>query len=177
MINENSTVSAAPWFLLQLKPNGYRRAVTNLRRQNVTTFLPLCPAPPGNSRKTLPDPLFPGYLFASFDPFQISFTTVSSTFGVLRIVTAGCNAERGLPSKLIVGLQSRCDDDGLLVPIDVDDLKINEPVLITAGPFARFIAVVDQLQRADRVRVLFEIMGQVVRVGIPTKDLERCKAS
>ena len=171
MIDEKSSVAMDPWFLVQLKPNGFSRAVTNLRRQNVSTFMPLCPAQTTKGSNAAAKPLFPGYLFAGFDPFKISFTTVNSTFGVLRIVTTGCRAEQGLPKELIEGLRSRCDENDFLVP--VDDLKVNESVRITAGPFARFIAVVDQLQSSNRVQVLFGIMGQVVRAEISTQDLER----
>lgn len=162
-----------PWFLVQLKPNGYDRAVTNLQRQNVETFMPFAKRRAAKGAAT--GPLFPGYLFVSFDPARISFTSVNSTFGVLRIVTTGYNVARGLPDKLIDGLKSRCDEFGHLVPID--DLQRNEIVRITAGPFARYVAVVDQMKSQDRVQVLFEIMGQSIRAEFSTGDLERAKAS
>lgn len=162
------------WYLLQLKPRGFQRAVSNLQRQSVRTFMPLCPLSDVN-RTALLQPLFPGYLFASFNPLQLSFTTINSTFGVANIVTTGCDVLHGLPSGLIEGLQARCDLHGHLMPLD--DLDVNETVRIIGGPFAQFVARVDRLSGSDRVKVLFEIMGQTVRSEISINDLERVDPS
>jgi transcriptional antiterminator RfaH len=175
MADPDMRASHDPWYLVQLKPNGYTRAVTNLSRQDVATFMPLTRRRADKGKGAASGPLFPGYLFVNFDPMKISFTSVNSTFGVLRIVTTGCSIERGVPLKLIKGLQSRCDEFGYLVPID--DLKKDELVRITAGPFKRFVATVDQMKSRDRVQVLFDIMGQSVRAEFSTDDLERAKAS
>jgi len=164
-----------PWYLAQLKPNGYERAVTNLHHQHVTTFMPLCKKSDARGKSAATAPLFPGYLFLSFDPKITTFTTINSTFGVGRIVTTGCNIENGLPRRLIEGMQARCDIHGHFMPLD--DLKLKENVRITAGPFKNFVAVVEQLKSAERVQVLFEIMGQAVHAEVPTYDLERAVAS
>lgn len=157
--------------MVQLKPNGLARAIMNLRRQGVSTFMPLCSRPSLDVRDLAAKPLFPGYLFVRFDSLQISFTTVNSTFGVSRIVTTGCDVQHGLPPKLIEGLRARCDRHGHLLPLN--DLKVNEAVRITAGPFVRFVAVIDKLKGSERVQILFEIMGQTVRSQIAVNDLER----
>lgn len=162
---------AGVWYLVQLKPNGFARAVPNLRRQGVSTFMPLSVVSSPDGRGQAAKSLFPGYLFVRFEPLQISFTTVNSTFGVSRIVTTGCDVQQGLPIKLIEGLRARCDRHGHLLPLN--DLQVNEAVRITAGPFARFVAVVDKLKGSDRVQILFEIMGQTVRSEIAVDDLER----
>lgn len=51
--------------------------------------------------------------------------------------------------------------------------KVNESVRITAGPLVRFVAVVDRLKGPEKVRILFDIMGQTVRSEIASNDLER----
>ena len=160
-----------PWFLVQLKPNGLNRAVLNLERQLVATFMPRHnqKASAGKPAKTVP--LFPGYLFVSFDALEMPFRTINATFGVARFVSFGDTFPRALPEKLIAGLMGRCDAAGMLKPID--DLRVREKVRITSGPFVDFIAVVDSLKTQDRVRVLFELMGQPTRAEISVRDLAR----
>ena len=155
---------AAAWYLVQLKPNGFARAITNLHRQHISTFMPLCSSPPLDGKTPAAKPLFPGYLFVCFDPLKMSITTVNSTFGVSSIVTIGCDVQRGLPPKLIEGLRARCDQQGYILPLN--DLKVKEAVRITAGPFSHFLAVVDKVDGPERVQILFELLGQVVRSEI-----------
>lgn len=164
----------SPWFLLQLKPNNHARAILNLERQEVTTFIPYLMAQTRRGSEPAKTPLFPGYLFASFCPQTVSFQTVNSTYGVSRLVTFGCNFSNGLPLKLIEGLKARCDENGILKP--VSDLQINDRVRITSGPFAEFVAVVENLQTGDRVRVLFDLMGQQTKAEVPIQNLRRISA-
>lgn len=159
------------WFLLQLKPNSHARAILNLGRQGVATFMPCQISQTRGASEPVKTPLFPGYLFASFRPECISFKTVNSTYGVSRLVTFGTDVSKGLPLKLIEGLKARCDENGILKPDS--DLQINDRVRITSGPFAEFIAVVEKLQTEDRVRVLFDLMGQKTKAEIPVSDLRR----
>lgn len=161
----------SPWFLLQLKPNSHARAILNLGRQGVATFMPCQISQACGASEPVKTPLFPGYLFASFRPETISFKTVNSTYGVSRLVTFGTYVSNGLPPKLIEGLKARCDENGILKP--ARDLQINDTVRITSGPFAEFIAIVEDLQTEDRVRVLFDLMGQRTKAEIPICDLRR----
>lgn len=120
-------------------------------------------------------PLFPGYLFAAFNPTEISFRTVNSTLGVSRLVTNGYNLESGLPIALIEGLKDRCDIDGILRPPEA--LRPGESIRILAGPFANYVATVKTLSAAERVQVLFELMGQVIQAEISVADVERAELS
>lgn len=164
----------SPWFLLQLKPNGYARAALNLERQAVTTFMPLHISQSAAGGKPRKVPLFPGYLFISFQPAIISFKTINSTYGVARLVTSGDTSFKGLPVSLIEGLKARCDETGVLQP--VSDLKENEMVRITSGPFAEFVATVEKLQSKDRVRVIMELMGRETRAEVSTSNVRRVQA-
>jgi hypothetical protein len=51
-------------------------------------FMPLLKPAATTVSSLKPAPLFPGYLFASFDPHLLTFRTVNSTFGVLRLVVS-----------------------------------------------------------------------------------------
>ena len=159
-----------PWYLLQIKPNGLTRAEANLARQGVRCFMPRHRLPSRGPTPGRRAPLFPGYLFAAFDPQRIAFRTVNATYGVARLVTGGYDLSRGLPPGLVEGLRARCDPEGMLLP--PARLKPNEKVRILSGPFAGFIAVVETLPSAERVRVLFEMMGREIRAELPRSGLE-----
>lgn len=171
MLEKTTSKNAgAPWYLLQIKPNGYARAELNLARQSVETFHPKQKIASKKGEIRLA-PLFPGYLFASFDMRRISFGTVNSTFGVNRLVTLGYSLERGLPAALVDGLLERCDENGLLCPPET--LRSGETIRILTGPFADYIATVETLTIAERVRVLFELMGRTVRAEVAVSEVER----
>ncbi len=56
------------WYVAQLKPNGFRRAITNLNRQNFDTFYAYAPEnnPPCTSTQGGFAANFPGYIFVRF---------------------------------------------------------------------------------------------------------------
>ncbi len=169
-----SGTANAPWYLLQLKPKGAERAETNLKRQGVEMFSPLQRITSSKGIVRL-GPLFPGYLFASFNVASIPFRTINSTFGVSRLVTHGYDLEAGLSAMLINGLRARCDDEGVLYP--PNNLHAKEKVRILSGPFASYVAVVEKLSAPDRVRVLFDLMGRTISAEISVSEVERAMAS
>ena len=81
--------SSNPWYLLQFKPNAHRLAERNLQRQGFLTFLPMRDV---TKRKAISFvnqlyPLFPGYMFVSFDPNEALWHKINSTFGVSKLVS------------------------------------------------------------------------------------------
>lgn len=168
MFHDNRT--NYPWFLLQTKPHESNRAELNLVRQAIQTFNPKQKITSKNGTSRLV-PLFAGYLFASFSPRKVSYTTVSSTFGVSRLITNGYNLEMGLPKALINGLIERCDENSVLKP--PDKLEPGESIRILTGPFSNYIATVENLSTPERVRVFIDLMGRSARAEISVSEVER----
>ena len=159
-----------PWYLLQVKPGGLERAEVNLKRQGVECFMPRQTKPATSPSK--PKPLYPGYLFASFSPDLVPIRSINATYGVSRLVTMGYDLNRGLPEDLISGLKERCDEAGHIQP--PLDLKNGETIRITGGPFADYLARVDSMSASERVRVLFDLLGQTIRADVDVRDVVRC---
>lgn len=154
------------WYLAQVRPNGFRLAERNLARQGFETFIPLAEETRRGrggfvARTTL---LFPGYLFVAFDPAAEGWRAVMSTYGVSRIVTAG-DTPSAVPVDIVDGLRARCRPDGVLEPLD--DLARGSEVRIATGPFAEFVARVDQMAPDQRVWVLIDMMGRTTRIAVP----------
>lgn len=156
------------WYLLQLKPNGHRLAKANLERQGFKAFLPLQNVTKRAAHKFVDRrmPLFPGYMFVELDTAQNAWRKVNSTLGVARIVNLG-TLPAPVPSAIIHQLMTRCDDDGVLRPSQ--DLEIGHEVQVLRGPFANFVAKVEEISPDQRVWVLIDMLGQTSRISL-SKD-------
>lgn len=158
------------WFLAQLKPNSANIAQRNLIQQGFGTFLPLEEETRlRNGRFTTAlRPLFPGYIFVSFDASRGLWRTVNSTQGVTKLVSFG-QAPAPVPNALVDALRARCGTDGKLLP--PSSFAPGDQVVLNTGPFAQFVAVVESLAPNQRAWVLIDLMGRQTRVSAAVDQL------
>lgn len=154
-----------PWYLAQVKPQSYRIAERNLQRQSFQSFLPLVNKTETSSGRfiTKPKPLFPGYIFVSCDVQAGDASKINSTLGITRLVSI---AERPIvvPTEIVKSLFERCASNGVIsedFPVTVGD-----EVRVLTGPFADFVATIEQIDEARRIWVLINLMGRQTRVGL-----------
>jgi len=69
-----------------------------------------------------------------------------------------------MPEALITGLCARCDNIGKVVPLK--NFEVGQSVEMHSGPFANFIATVEQIASDARVWVLLDFMGKATRVQV-----------
>jgi transcriptional antiterminator RfaH len=167
---ENAAPCNTYWYAVNTHPHSEKRAQDNLNRQGWTCFCPLITRTHrvGRRLSSRPSPLFPGYLFVSFDPSRSQWRSIDSTFGVRRIVKA-CDTPTRLPAGIVEAFQAMLNDSG-----EVDfSLKMREGarVQFTQGPFAHLIGTLEHLDRNGRVTVLLDILGRVSQVKASAKDL------
>ena len=169
MINDKSDF----WYVAQLKPNGFERAISNLNRQNFDTFMPMRRKTVSHARqlKEVLRPIFPGYVFVRFGSQKSDWRKINSTFGVARLVSFHAQKPAAVPEGLMLALRERCDEKAVLRPLD--DLKAGETVKMITGPFAEFVGEIEAFVAADRLRILFDFMGQKTRLDVPSGDVER----
>ena len=161
------------WYVAQIKPNGLARAEANLDRQGFETFMPLRRRTVRHARqmRDVLRPVFPGYLFVKFGSERADWRKVNSTFGVSKLISFEVGKPAPVPDALIAGLRARCDDHFVFQP--VDDLRTGARVRMLSGAFADFVGEVEKMVANDRVRLLFDLMGQTTRVDVPRGDVER----
>ena len=161
------------WFLVTLKPNGLKRAIVNLERQNIHCFMPqrLTLVVHGRRKINKIQPLFPGYLFVKNGNSDIPLSRINATFGVVKLVSFGDEGPAQIPNALIEGIKLRCDQNGFLLP--PGDLKIGDIVRITSGPFANFVAKIETLPAETRLGILLNFLGEYRKAEIKTTDVER----
>jgi transcriptional antiterminator RfaH len=162
--------SGSTWFLAQMKPNCVSIADRNLTRQGFRTFLPTEEVTRERQGKfvTAQRPLFPGYIFLSFDIAEGHWRKVNSTSGITRLVSFG-KEPATVPLGLVSQLMLRCDASGRLLPPRL--LKPGDQVTLTTGPFARFVGEVEKIAPDRRIWVLLDIMGGQTRVAVSAREL------
>lgn len=161
------------WHLVQLRPNGHALAERNLARQGFATFLPRHRATVRRSGRFVTElrPLFPGYIFVATHPGSAPWRKINSTLGVSRVVSFGGGQPRAVPHSLVAGLMARCDAAGELV--ELGQFAAGDAVEVRAGPFADFVATVEQVDPGRRVWVLLELMGRETRISLAPEDLSK----
>lgn len=167
MASQNLKLS---WFLAQLKPNVAKIADKNLKRQGFKTFLPMEEVTRKRKGKfvNVTRPLFPGYIFVTFDLAQNLWPQVNSTFGITRLVSFG-TSPASVPMKLVSQLMLRCDTSGKLLPANL--LKPGDQVRLNTGPFADFLAEIERVTPDRRVWVLMDVMGGQKRLAVNPEQI------
>jgi transcriptional antiterminator RfaH len=75
-----------------------------------------------------------------------------------------------MPEALIDGLRARCDSVGKVMPLE--DFEAGQSVEMHSGPFASFIATVEQMASDARVWVLLNFMGKETRVQVDRQQIQ-----
>ena len=160
------------WYIVQFKPNSHKIAVRNLERQGFDTFLPMHEVTRRTMVKfeTMTRPLFAGYMFVACDPEQTPWRQINSTYGVSRMLSFTEEGPKPMPQALITGLRARCDSVGKVVPLE--GFEAGQFVKMHSGPFANFIATVEQMASDARVWVLLDFMGKATRVQVDRQQIQ-----
>ena len=160
------------WYLVQVKPNGYRLAERNLLRQGFACFQPMARATErrGAQFRPVSRPLFPGYLFVAFDPARAPWRKINSTAGVARLLSLG-NVPQEVPRGLVAELRARLDAEGHVIL--ADNVQVGDRVEIQSGPFAGFLGEVARLAPEARAHLLVDLMGRRARVTAQLAELRK----
>ena len=162
------------WFLLQFKPNAHKLAERNLHRQGFETFLPLQEITGRKKTSFINNlkPLFPGYMFVTFDIQDAPWRKINNTMGVSKLVSFN-SYPKPVPIDLVSGLILRCDVSGKLLP--PTQLNKGDEVQFLNGPFANFITTVEEIDAQQRVWVLMKFMGRPTRISVNIEGLKVTK--
>lgn len=160
------------WYLAQLKPGGFDRAVLNLERQGYQTFMPMREETNRRagqwSKKN--KPLFPGYLFVNVSDENPKWASINSTYGVSRLVALEAGHPTPVDLHLIQALQNRMSDEGQL--IEPDALSVGDEVRVVSGPLTEKLAHIEAIPEKGRIYVLLDLMGRYARAELSAADVQ-----
>ncbi len=160
-----------PWFCLRTQNKHEHIAAGFLNTlEGVDVFAPRIRYRKATTRgaRVFVEALFPGYIFAQFDPAPL-LSLVRSGHAVSGLVQFG-GKYATVPAPVIDELRTHTGDYQIK---DVEHvLQVGEEITITAGTFKNCRALVSRLIPAkDRVAILFEFLGRPTEVEIETKNV------
>ena len=158
------------WYAVHTQPGKEAQALEHLERQGFESFLPRYLKRRSHARRVtmVPAPLFPRYLFVSFDPDQQRWRAIRSTRGVIGLVSNG-DTPVPVPEAIVEEIGGRRDADGYVVLARHLDLKRGMRIRIDAGPFQGTEAIFEAKRDDERVIALLSLMGREVVVQVPIR--------
>jgi transcriptional antiterminator RfaH len=147
-----------PWYAVSTKPHQEKQAELHIKHCGIECFLPLLKESKiiRRARKTVIEPLFPGYLFARFN-LDKHYRAVSYATGVRKIVEFGAGPVE-LDATMIGAIRERLSNGYVtLMPVR---LVHGQVVHIKGGPLAGLEAVfMREMTDRNRVLLLLNTMG------------------
>ena len=153
------------WYAVSTKPHQEKQAELHIKQYSIECFLPLLKESKiiRRTRKTVIEPLFPGYLFARFD-LDKHCRAVSYATGVRKIVGFGSGPVE-LDATMIDAIKERVRD-GYVTLMPVRPLH-GQIVHIKGGPLAGLEAVfMREMTDRNRVLLLLNTLGFHAKVTL-----------
>lgn len=160
------TVREPHWALVSAHGGRERWAQSNIERQGMETYLPMC----RDWRKDSPTALFPGYIFVRVD--RANWHALKGTFGVKGIMLSGDVPAR-VPTRVLQSLRT-LEVDGLVEypEPEIEKFRAGQKVTVTLGFLSGQVVIYDRLLTGnDRSRVLLDFMGKATEFEVATKAL------
>jgi transcriptional antiterminator RfaH len=156
------------WFAVYTQPRGEAIACENLLRQQFDVFFPRYLKRRSHARKieSVPAPLFPRYIFISFNADDAGWRVVRSTRGVVDLVRNGLTPVP-VPDAVVDEIKRRQDKDGFVILGRYLKLDRGSPIKIGSGPFASYEAIFEAQKDGDRVFALLSLLGRKVLTQVP----------
>lgn len=163
------------WYVVYTQTRGEERALWHLKNQGFECFLPRCLKTRRHARRTdtVLEPLFPRYLFASFDADVSRWRAINGSRGVVSLMTDGTQP-LAVPSGLVERLQAEADDRGVTPLTSLGMFWKGRKVRIKTGPFAGQVGEVTEVfgRGLDRVKILLALLGAETSLDVPSHALE-----
>lgn len=163
------------WYLLYCKRSEQERAVINLDRQGAECYYPQVVVEKivRGKRCECYEPLFPSYIFVTFDPEQLSFTTVRSTRGVADFIRQGAMPQI-VSEELVYNLMLNEDNDSYKDMFESLPQQ-GDKLILEQGEFKGLDAIYHEPDGEKRSFMLINLLGKQVKVSIENTDLVKSK--
>jgi transcriptional antiterminator RfaH len=161
------------WYAVYTKPHAEPKALEHLLRQGYFAYLPRYRTRVSHARRrqTVLRPLFPRYLFTGVDRESMPWRPILSTFGITDLVRAG-DAPTPVPAEVLTAIREREEAGDFDRSDPRRSLRLGELVRLTAGALEDMVGRLVELRDEDRVVVLLEMLGRVVRTQLRAEVVE-----
>jgi transcription antitermination factor NusG len=150
------------WTVAQVETQRERIAHIALIRANFKTYLPRIQM--NNNRIA---PLFPGYIFVEIVD---RWWPVRWSPGIISVLMSG-DRPAHVTDEIIAEIQKREVGGFVKLPKQDSGKRRGQKVKIIRGSFEGQLAIYDGMSGKERERVLLELLGQMVLVELPSRDV------
>jgi len=160
------------WYAIYTQPRSEMLARDHLARQGFEVFLPLYQKRRSHARRVdiVSAPLFPRYMFVSFNAGEASWRVIRSTRGVVDLVRIGLDPVR-ISDSIIEEIRRRRDEQGFVILAKHLNLKRGARIRIDTGPFVDYEAIFESQRDEERVVALLSLLGREVVVELPIRAI------
>ena len=159
------------WYVIQTKPKKEKIAAVNISSSSIEVFFPKMETVAciyGRQRMVIKS-LFPGYIFARFDPFK-SYRLVNYTSGVACVL--GFNEPSPVSDEIIEVIKRRVDKN--CVVQKALHLKARDRVRVRTGPFTDLMGIFERWTSDEgRIRVLLNLLNYDAKVELHYSQVEK----
>lgn len=154
-----------PWHVVYTHPQAELVALENLRSQGFTAYLPVIrerrPCRTAGRRPHVRDvPLFPRYLFVSFDPEADAWGAIWFTRGVRSLLRSAPYTPAQVPDGIVEALIERAGPDGVIDEgaHELPPIQPGQEAQVISGPLEGLSGVCSWSSK-KRVRLLLQMIG------------------
>ena len=161
------------WYAVFTHPHGETKALEHLLRQGYSAYLPRYCTRVSHARRhqTVLRPLFPRYLFAGVDRESMRWRPILSTIGVADIVRAG-DEPASVPSRIVAAIRAREETGDFNRLNPRHSLRLGGLVRVSTGAFEDMVGTLVELRDQERIVVLLEWLGRLVRAQLRAQAVE-----
>lgn len=154
------------WHVAHTHPRAERVALSHLRRQGFTTYLPQYRKLRRHARRVdwVPAPLFPRYLFIGIDIETMRWRAIRSTIGIAGLICDG-DTPAPVPDGVIDEIRRREDEEGM-VALGASPFQPGDRITVVSGPLAGQAGLFDCMDDDRRVIILLDLLGRRVQVRV-----------
>ena len=161
------------WYVIHTNPRKEQQVYRQLCVRAIEAFYPTIRVKPVNPRASKTRSLFPRYLFVRANLEEIGLNKLQWIPGVNRLVQFG-GQPASVSDRIVFELKKQLSAIQKAGPLDLNGLKKGDRVRITEGSLAGYEALFDlRLSGEDRVRVLLQLVGRLVKVDINASAIEK----
>jgi transcriptional antiterminator RfaH len=153
------------WHVVQTHVHAEAKAQMHLGRQGFDTYLPRYLKRRRHARRTeiVASPLYPSYLFVTFNPAVHRWRSIQSTIGVARLVCSG-ETPATIDDAIVAGLKGRENPEGFIELARRPQFASGDKVRVRDGVFSDCLGLFESLGDRERVAILLDLLGRKVRV-------------
>jgi transcriptional antiterminator RfaH len=161
------------WFVVHTQPLKEGIAEEHLKQQGFGVYFPRFSKTTRHARQTKKtfSPLFPRYLFVSFELETDRWRNINGTRGVAYLLS---NGERPIvvPTDVVNELKNQEDTEGLIPISGMQVFVRGDKVRVLEGAFKDYTATFEKLDDKQRVQLLLSFLGREMKISLSANDIE-----